>query len=51
MKTEIEKLKEYRKKYENAKNEKEYQKATLNLGKIFDKYGTIEIVEIQNLIN
>ena len=51
MKTELQKLKEYRKTYENPKNETQFQSATLALGKIFDKYGTIEISEVQNLIN
>lgn len=51
MKTEIQELKKYRHQYENAQSDYKFEQAQEYLGKVYDKYGTIEIVEIQNLIN
>tara|TARA_B110000116_G_scaffold59031_1_gene50470 strand:- start:497 stop:652 length:156 start_codon:yes stop_codon:yes gene_type:complete len=51
MKTEIGKLKKYRVQYENPKSEKEFKKASEELGKIHDKYGSIEISIVNSLIN
>lgn len=48
--TEIQKLKKFRNQYENEENDDRFKEAEEYLRKVYDKYGTININQIKNLI-
>lgn len=51
MRTELTDLKKYLSMYRNPKNEREFNVAQRELKKVHDKYGTIDINIIKQLIN